>query len=107
MTTERVRELNDALRMTFEGGTVVTTPLVRILGNQKMGELLDKVRAFTTFDSDNDPYGEHDFGSIEIDGRKFFFKIDCYDKSMIYASDDPADPEKTHRVMTIMRADEY
>ena len=107
MTTERIRELNDALRMTFGGGTVVTTPLVRILGSEKMGELLQRVRTFTAFDSDNDPHGEHDFGSIEIDGRQFFFKIDYYDKSMMCASDDPADPDKTNRVMTIMRADEY
>lgn len=107
MTTARIRELNDALRTTFEGGAVVTTPLVRILGNEKMAELLQRVRAFTAFDPDNDPHGEHDFGSIEIDGRQFFFKIDYYDKSMVAASDDPADPGKTNRVMTIMRADEY
>jgi len=107
MTTERIRELNDALRTTFEGGTVVTTPLVRILGNDKLAELLQRVRTFTAFDSDNDPHGEHDFGSIEIEGRQFFFKIDYYDKSMMGGSDDPADPDKTNRVMTIMRADEY
>jgi hypothetical protein len=107
MTAERIRQLNDALRTTFEGGTVVTTPLVRILGNDKMAELLDRVRTFTAFDSDNDPYEEHDFGSIEFDGRQFFFKIDYYDKSMMFASDDPSDPDKTNRVITIMRADEY
>src|SRR5476651_1333546 len=103
MTTERIRELNDALRRTFEGGTVVTTPLVRILGNEKMGELLQRVRTFTAFDSDNDPHGEHDLGNIEFDGRQFFFKIDYYDMSMTGGSDDPADPDKTSRVMTIMR----
>ena len=107
MTTERIRELNDALRTTFEGGTVVTTPLVRILGNDKLTELLERMRTFTAFDSDNDPHEEHDFGGVELDGRQFFFKIDYYDKSMMGASDDPGDPGKTNRVMTIMRADEY
>ena len=62
---------------------------------------------FDKFDSDNDPHREHDFGSFEIDGETYFFKIDYYALDMDGGSEDPADPEKTTRVLTIMRADEY
>ena len=47
------------------------------------------------------------FGSFEIDDQKFIFKHNYYDKSMQYDSDDPGDPQKTTRVLTIMLADEY
>ncbi|HUB63143.1 MAG TPA: DUF3768 domain-containing protein [Methylocella sp.] len=49
----------------------------------------------------------HDFGSFELAGQRFFWKIDCYDKSLEFGSVDPADPENTTRVLTIMLAEEY
>jgi hypothetical protein len=49
----------------------------------------------------------HDFGSIEIDGETYFWKIDYYDLAMQFGSESPEDPEQTTRVLTIMRADEY
>ena len=52
-------------------------------------------------------HGEHDFGSFEVAGEKFFWKIDYYDERCEFGSEDPADPEKTMRVLTIMFADEY
>jgi hypothetical protein len=64
-------------------------------------------KAFNVFIEDNDPNGEHDFGSFEIDGRKLFFKIDYYDKDMRYGSEDPSDPSQTARVLTLMLAEEY
>ena len=54
------------------------------------------MRTFTDFTPDNDPYGEHDFGSFELANHKFFWKIDYYDKTMTYGSEDPADPEQHH-----------
>jgi hypothetical protein len=65
------------------------------------------VRGFAKFEPANDPYGEHDFGAVDVAGQKFFWKIDYYDSKMEFGSDDPADPAKTTRVLTIMRADEY
>ena len=62
---------------------------------------------FDDFKPDNDPYGEHDFGAFEVDGHKFFFKVSYYDITMEFGSDDPANPEVTKRVLTLMLAEEY
>ena len=68
---------------------------------------IQAVRTFDSFTPDNDPYGEHDFGSIEIDGHRIFWKIDYYDRDQKFASPDPSDPAVTYRAMTIMLAEEY
>ena len=65
------------------------------------------VRTFSTFSEDNDPWQEHDFGAVEIDGEKVFWKIDYYDLSMMYASPNPANESATVRILTIMLASEY
>ena len=50
---------------------------------------------------------EHDFGNFEVEGENYFFKIDYYSPDLEGGSEDPADPKKTTRVLTVMRADEY
>jgi hypothetical protein len=47
------------------------------------------------------------FGTIDLAGQTYFFKVDYYAPDMDGGSEDPADPAKTTRVLTIMRADEY
>ena len=69
--------------------------------------VVEKIKAFDAFDDDNDPWGKHDFISIEHDGQTFFAKIDCYNRDLSGHSEDATDPEKTCRVMTIMLAEEY
>lgn len=64
-----------------------------------------KIREFHDFGKD-DPDDEHRFGEIEHAGRPIYWKIDYYDPAGTTASDDPADPEKTTRVLTITFADE-
>ena len=56
------------------------------------------VATFDAFNADNDPHGEHDFGSFELAGEKFFWKIDYYDSNLEFGSDDPADPSQDARV---------
>lgn len=105
--TERIRDLNDRLRQTGRGGQVMTTPGVRALDEAACADLVRQVRTFTAFSEDNDPYGEHDFGAVDVAGERFFWKIDYYDPTLTMGSEDPSDPEKTARVLTLMRADEY
>ena len=68
--------------------------------------VLANVRAFSAFDEDNDPHGEHDFGVIDVENVKCFWKIDYYDADGEMLSPDPADPAVTKRVLTVMLADE-
>ena len=107
MGAAKIRALNDAFRTTMSGGRVMMTAGVQALGEKTVASALTAVREFTAFSADTDPYKEHDFGSFEIAGRKFFWKIDAYDAEMQFGSEDPADPSKTTRVLTIMLAEEY
>jgi hypothetical protein len=105
--THTIRSLNDALRTTFDGGSVIVTPGVQNLAKETRAMALAAVQGFDSFDETNDPYGEHDFGAFEINGHNLFWKIDYYDLTLGYRSPDPADPSKTVRVLTVMLAEEY
>ena len=108
-TRERIRDLNDAFRKTLDPtlGRMVLTAGVNVLPSDVRTMAIRKVATFDAFDGDNDPHGEHDFGSFDLAGRKFFFKLDYYDPSLEAGSADPADPAKTTRVLTLMLAEEY
>ena len=99
--------LNDALRQTFSGGRILTTQGVAALGDEAVQTVLQQLQTYDQFNQDNDPYGEHDFGVLEYEGEKLFWKIDYYDQNLEYGSEDPTDPAKTCRVLTIMLASEY
>ena len=106
----KIAELNDKLRQNiFNSGKdkVILTQGVSNLPFDEQLKILIKVKLFNNFNAGNDPYSQHDFGMIEHSELKYFFKIDYYDTSMEYASDDASNPDMTTRVLTIMRADEY
>jgi len=107
VSAEKVRELNDRFRTTMTGGRVMMTAGVDALPSDVKAMVIRRVATFSEFTPENDPYKEHDFGNFEVAGRKFFFKIDYFDAAMEFGSEDPADPSKTTRVMTIMLASEY
>jgi hypothetical protein len=104
---EKIHTLNDAMRTTFEGGRFVITAGVRALGVDAVTAAISQVWGFDRFTPDNDPHGEHDFDSFELCGIEFFFKIDYYDERMEHGSEDPGDPSRTTRVLTLMLASEY
>ena len=104
----KIRALNDALRQGHvEQGMVLVTSGISAMGEAFTAEALGSVASFDAFNTDNDPYGEHDFGAITVQGEKVFWKIDCYDLAMEAHSPEPADPAVTKRVLTIMLASEY
>jgi uncharacterized protein DUF3768 len=105
--TDRIRALNDSFRTSLSGGSVMVTRAVAALGAEAQREILAALRRYDEFDADNDPYGEHDFGRITVQGHEILFKIDYYDQDLALLSPDPSDPAVTHRVLTIMLAEDY
>ncbi len=111
-TRDRIRELNDAFRKGQRpdlGRVVITTGVREIVAAWPLGELgvYEAVRRFDDFTEDNDPNGEHDFGTFEHAGKRCFWKLDYYDRTLEYGSKDPSDLSLTTRVLTIMLAEEY
>lgn len=106
--SERIAKLNDEFRKAAgQDGHVYMTQGIQALPPEDRLQVLGLVKTFNDFSEDNDPYGEHDFGAFDFKGERIFWKIDYYDKKMEYGSEDPADPEVTERVMTVMLAREY
>lgn len=104
---EAIRALNDTFRKRPAGGQLMLTEGIIGLGGRAMMDVLLLVSEFDEFDPSNDPYREHDFGAITYRGDKIFWKIDYYDRSLQYGSENPADPSVTTRVLTVMLAREY
>jgi len=102
-----IAQLNDSLRRLFTGGQFFLTAGIRALAMDMQHEILAHVRSFEEFNADNDPYGEHDFGSFDHGGQKIYLKIDYYDRDVNFGSPDPTDPKATTRVLTILLAEEY
>ncbi|NVK99287.1 DUF3768 domain-containing protein [Ruegeria pomeroyi] len=105
---QAIRELNDRFRREGLGnGSVMVTSGVQAIGAEFVLKAVQTVRTFDQFSEDNDPWGEHDFGAVEVDGERVFWKVDCYDPTLTQGSENPANEAVTHRVLTIMLAGEY
>ena len=103
-----IQKLNDSVRQgKTSDATVVVTKGVQAEGEVFVLAAIQAMALFDDFTEDNDPYGEHDFGSFEIDGQKLFFKFDYYDPDLEGHSHDAADPVCTIRVLTLMLPSEY
>ncbi len=98
------KETNDALRQSLPNlappNLLLITRGIATLGSEAVREILQEVKEFNDFSEDNDPWGEHDFGSFcyqsEEPGKKIFWKIDDY-----------AGQEGYNLVLTVMLAEEY
>ena len=106
-STAKIRALNDALRTMTGEGRIMFTAGIAALPDGEQAEIMRRVFAFGDFTPDNDPHGEHDFGSFEHAGRTIFWKIDYYDRALQNGSPDPADEAVTTRVLTVLLAEEY
>ena len=105
---ERIAQLNDELRTEGRGGQIVITRGVHELTGADVSGLLEALAAFSDFDADSDPHGERDFGVFDFRGRELMFKVDYYSSAELrWGSNDPADADATHRVLTVLLAEEY
>lgn len=102
-----IAALNDRFRQTYWGGTVMMSSGVNELSDDTRAALFAAVMHYDDFNEGNDPYGEHDFGKVVVEGQDYFWKIDYYDPTMTFGSENPADPRVTTRVLTMMLASEY
>jgi len=105
-TAAEIARDNDAFRITGtgHGQTLFTAGASTPVERQLL--LQDAVHRFATFTEDNDPYGEHDFGKMELLGETYFWKIDYYASADGLLGGDPY-TESVYRRLTVMRADEY
>jgi len=74
---------------------------------ERAAALRDALALFNDWDSGNDPYGEHDFGALELFGARLFFKIDYYHPENDTLAPVPSNIDLCRRVLTVMLADEY
>lgn len=111
MTTEKAAQiaaLNDALRTDPGQGTIVMTQgFAATFDALQRTLILGKIAAFSDFTPENDPHAERDSGTLEHNGQTILWKIDYYDQTREYGSENPADPSITCRVMTLMLDHEY
>lgn len=107
MTKEQVFEvgktaiLNDEFRRSGFGVTLTNG----VQSVENLEGLLSAIRSYNSFNGGNDPYGEHDFGSLIWNGDKVFWKIDYYDQNLQYWEEPTS--ARCKRIMTVMLADEY
>lgn len=97
----KIARENDRFRKSGNG--VMVTRGVQ--GLEDIAGLMAAIRAYDNFNEDNDPYREHDFGSLTWESLKVFWKIDYYDQALP-CWEDPTSA-LYRRVMTVMLAEEY
>ena len=112
----KVADLNDQLRKDMFTGNmlkkenlknkIVLTPGIAGLNLIDKEKIFFSVKYYGNFTKNNNPWGEKNFGSFNFKKETFNWKIDYYDNDMKYHSPDKSDPDKTVRVLTIMKAEE-
>jgi len=116
--TEITRNQNDQFRKelpnikSIQGRVMLTQGIQQLTDTDAepakfFPELFQTIREYDDFSEDNDPHGEHDFGSFTFQQQKCFWKIDYYALDMKHGAEDPSDVKQCMRVLTIMLASEY
>lgn len=104
---EAIARLNDHLRKTGTGGTIMITQNVKRITGFDADVLAAALANYNGFDADNDPHGERDFGDLTLFGHDLLFKIEYYDSDLKFGSDNPADPAVTYRILTVMLTSDW
>ena len=114
-----IAEQNDCFRRTlgfapvWNGqplhGMAVTTPGFRDLPEFVQIALTREMVNCKNFDAENDPYGDHSFGVVEVNGHRAFWKIDIYDMDYSFGVSLPeaTDPRQVRRVLTLYLPSEH
>ena len=102
-----IAKLNNDFRKSFIGGEVLLSAGIAAMSSEDKANIISMVQNFNDFNEDNDPYKEHDFGSFDYKGEKILWKIDYYDLNNQYHSENPANPDITNRILTIMTVFEW
>lgn len=116
--SKTIAQMNDQFRSRLQipvfgtpevQGCFVMTSGIAALSPEDQICICAEVRNYADFTEDDDPYGEHDFGSIDYKNvGKLFWKIDYYSDSYCTSgSETPSDPNQSYRVLTTMLASEY
>ena len=82
-----------------------TRQLNLMMGQRSLRQLINE----TPIDPGNDPHGERDFGVVEFEGHKIFWKVDVYanDGTLSWGSETPWDAQLSFRIVTIMLASDW
>jgi Protein of unknown function (DUF3768) len=99
-TRSKIIALNDRLRTTFRGGRVQMARDFYDLDARLRGRALSTMARYNRFDDES----EHDWGVFIFAGYSFEWRIEYRGKDGNGVSSDPADPEKTFRVLTLFAA---
>ena len=95
-TAQRYDRLRKSIPFIRPPDTLVVTGGLAAAFADDLPLILTKVKEFSVFTEDNDPWHEHDFGAFEHKGETMFWKID-----------DHRGNEGYDLVLTIMLASEY
>jgi hypothetical protein len=98
----KIIALNDQLRTTFKGGRVQMTPSVYGLDDRLRGRALSVLARYERFHPDS----EHDWGTFIFAGYSFEWRIEYRSLDGSGVSPDPADSDRTFRVLTLYAIDD-
>ncbi|MCG7520556.1 DUF3768 domain-containing protein [Ruegeria sp. Ofav3-42] len=104
--TQKIQILNDHFRKTGEGGIVMISMGMHLLGRATVDTIMKQIGG-EAGDKSYVPDDEHDYGTIEVNNRTVHWEIESYNKDLDDFSPDATDPKKTTRFMTVLLSTEY
>ncbi len=99
-----IRRLNDEFRKTFVGGRIFLTRGILGLSLELRREIIRAVQSYAEWEPGND---HHDFGTVQVQRQKVYWKISYLDMQLEHVSPEPSVAAVTRRVLTIMTASEF
>lgn len=113
LQNQKVRQLNDLMRTNMPASLVGSKNRAVFSGSltgadtEFKNAALNAVRDFRAFTEGNDPYGEHDMGTVEVGGEQIMFKFDYYAPDLMHGSEQPWNAAETVRFLSIFYAGDY